>query len=102
MKRFAIASSVIVLLIVVVCAMNIHRLPAEDSCLNHLRQIDGMKQQWAQANRKESSDVPTWADLESYLGSPHAKIPTCPKGGIYKIGAVGEAPTCSIPGHKLL
>jgi hypothetical protein len=28
-------------------------------------------------------------------------FPVCPAGGIYTIGAVSNAPACSIPGHKL-
>ena len=37
-----------------------------------------------------------------YLGGgQNGKFFTCPQGGTYTIGSVGEKPTCSIPGHAL-
>jgi hypothetical protein len=68
-----------------------------NTCINHLRQIDGAKQQWALEKGKQATDVPTWDDLKPYLGT----IPHCPAGGTYTIGIVSNAPTCSIPGHAL-
>lgn len=69
----------------------------ENACINNLRQIDAAKQQWALEKGKQAGDVPTWDDLKPYLGT----IPHCPAGGTYTIGAVSNAPTCSIAGHKL-
>jgi len=73
---------------------------ARNACINNLRMIQGAKQQWALENNKTSSDVPGWDDIQPYLGRGKA-IPVCPKGGGYSLGAVGELPTCSIPGHTL-
>ena len=69
-----------------------------NACINNLRQIDAAKQQWALENNKKAGDVPTAADLTPYL---NGKFPICPSGGTYTIGAVSNAPTCSIPKHKL-
>lgn len=72
----------------------------ENACINNLRMIDGAKQQWALENGKKADDVPTAEDLKPYLGK-NGIFPTCPAGGTYTIGAVSNAPTCSVPGHKL-
>jgi competence protein ComGC len=70
-----------------------------NACINNLRMIDAAKQQWALENNKKSTDIPTQSDLAHYL--KNGQFPTCPKGGIYTIGPVGEAPTCSEPKHSL-
>ncbi len=71
-------------------------------CINNLKQIDLAKKIWADDNKKQSTDTPTWSDLKAYLGgSANGKKLVCPEGGEYTIGAVGEKPTCSIPGHEL-
>jgi hypothetical protein len=69
----------------------------ENGCINNLRQIDAAKQQWALEKNKTATDVPTAGDIAPYL----LKMPTCPAGGTYTIGAVGEKPTCSLPNHVL-
>jgi competence protein ComGC len=75
----------------------------QNACINNLRLIDSAKQQWALEQRKQSADTPAMSDLKPYLGfGPNGeKMPSCPAGGVYKIGAVGEKPTCSLPGHEL-
>jgi len=69
----------------------------QNACINNLRIIDAAKQQWALEKNKSAGDVPTWDDIQPYLH----KSPVCPAGGTYTINAVGQPPTCSIPGHKL-
>ncbi|HEX5399756.1 MAG TPA: hypothetical protein VFY06_11995, partial [Verrucomicrobiae bacterium] len=69
----------------------------QNACINNLRQIDAAKNEWALEKHKTATDVPTKENLLPYLRS----WPVCPDGGTYTIGAVGEKPTCSIPGHKL-
>jgi hypothetical protein len=69
------------------------------SCINNLRMIDSAKQQWALEMHKRNTDTPTAQDIAPYL--PGGKLPACPEGGTYTIGAVGVKPTCSIPGHVL-
>ena len=71
-----------------------------NACINNLRQIDGAKQEWALENNKKGSDTPTQADLVRFINK-NGPFPVCPAGGTYTIGAVSNAPTCSIPKHKL-
>jgi hypothetical protein len=73
-----------------------------NACINNLRIIDASKQQWALEHRKQNTDIPTVDDVRPYMGrGPNGEMPTCPDGGVYTIGAVGEKPTCSIPTHVL-
>lgn len=72
----------------------------QNACINNLRMLDAAKQQWALENNKKGDDVPTAADLKPFL--KNGIFPICPSGGTYTIGAVSNAPTCSIPGHKIL
>lgn len=68
-------------------------------CLQYLRQIDGAKQVWALENHKKAKDMVTMEDIRPYMGrGPKGEIPLCPKGGIYKIGRIGEPPSCSVDG----
>jgi len=73
----------------------IHR----NTCINNLRQIDAAKNQWALENNKTAADLPTLNDITPYLKD--GIFPACPAGGLYSINAVGEVPTCSVPGHVL-
>jgi len=70
-----------------------------NACINNLRQIDAAKQEWALENNKKSTDTPIQSDLTHYF--KNGQWPTCPTAGTYTINPVGEAPTCSIPKHKL-
>jgi hypothetical protein len=72
---------------------------AKKTCLNNLRLIDDAKQQWAADFDKPDSAVPAEKDLSPYLKG--GILPVCPGGGTYRINAVDELPTCSIPGHGL-
>jgi hypothetical protein len=73
----------------------------KNACLNNLRLLDGAKEQWALDKGKTNSDIPTWADLRSYLGGHGNWMPKCPSGGTYALGQLSNPPTCSIPGHVL-
>jgi chromosome segregation ATPase len=70
-----------------------------NECINNLRQIDAAKQQWALEKDKSADAIPTVQDLLPYFKG--RIFPVCPSGGVYMIGAVGEVPTCSVPGHAL-
>jgi len=71
------------------------------TCLNNLMAIQGAKQQWAMDQKKSASAVPTWQDIQQYLGGRGAGSMRCPKGGDYTLGSVADLPTCSMPGHVL-
>ena len=76
----------------------------KNACINNLRQIDGAKQQWAIDTHAPSNAIPTWDDIRPYLlgrDGTNNLIPKCPSGGIYTIGALTDAPTCSVKGHSL-
>ena len=75
----------------------------KNACINNLRQIDVAKQQWAFETHAPSNAIPTWDNIRPYLGrdGTNAAIPKCPMGGIYTIGSMSNAPTCSIKGHVL-
>jgi hypothetical protein len=73
-----------------------------NACINNLRQIDGAKQQWALEHNKTANAIPTPQDILPYLAAgPNPTLPVCPAGGQYTLNAVGQPPTCSIPGHEL-
>ena len=72
---------------------------ARNQCINHLRQIDSAKNEWALESNKTDGDIPTEQDLVPYIVG--GVFPICPSGGTYTIGAVGVPPTCSISGHAL-
>jgi len=73
-----------------------------NSCINNLRHIGGGIQQWALENHKTTNDVPHWQDIRPYINLTSAgQPPSCPDGGKYTLGRVGDRPACSIPGHKI-
>lgn len=69
------------------------------ACRSQLRETQYAKEHWAMNNRKQITAVATWDDLyPMYL----KKLPTCPAGGTFTIGAVNDNPTCSIGGSHVL
>ena len=70
-----------------------------NACIANLRLIDAAKLQWALLNNKAEDAIPTAQDLLPYFKD--GVFPVCPSGGTYTINAVGQTPTCSIPGHTL-
>ena len=65
-----------------------------------LRQIDFAKQTWALEHTKTTNDTPVESDLFGTNAYMRQKV-SCPAGGVYQFGRVGEKPTCSVPGHTL-
>lgn len=63
------------------------------SCIENLHKIQGAKEMWAMDNNMPAaSPVNPDNDLvPSYL----RKMPECPSGGAYAVGAVSVLPTCS-------
>jgi hypothetical protein len=103
MKRrvLIIAAGIAVALIVaaVLCALP-RKQEGTDACISTLYTIQMVKQGWALENRKSTNEVPTDADLfgpDKYI---EVKA-SCPLGGTYTLGAVGEPVKCSVPRHKL-
>jgi hypothetical protein len=73
---------------------------AQNMCINHLRQIEAAKEQWALANRKASGSAVALDEAGAYIKDP-ASVTNCPVGGQISIGRVGENAKCTIPGHDL-
>ncbi|MDZ4200417.1 MAG: hypothetical protein U1E27_14160 [Kiritimatiellia bacterium] len=71
----------------------------QNICVNNLRLIDSVKEQWAMENNAEEGRQPDISALSQYMRG--SVLPTCPMGGEYELGPVGEPPTCTIPGHEL-
>src|ERR1035438_162091 len=99
--------AVLALAIVVPVFIHAHSTTAAGPpCMEHLRQFDAAKNQWAVEHNKASQDIPTWNDIRPYFPARWSNsIPVCPDGGTYTLGRVGESPTCSLGekqfGHKL-
>ena len=70
-----------------------------NACIANLKLIDAAKLQWALVNNKAEDAIPTAQDLLPYFKD--GVFPVCQSGGVYTINSVGQAPTCSIPGHAL-
>ena len=70
-----------------------------NACIANLKLIDAAKLQWALEYNKTEDAIPTVQDLLPYFKD--GVFPVCPSGGTYTINSVGQAPTCSIPGHAL-
>jgi hypothetical protein len=69
-----------------------------NSCMNNLRQIDGMKEEWAlETNHTNGAPVDP-AELERYFAGRGVRwgMPHCPSGGTYTYGRIGQDPVCSI------
>jgi competence protein ComGC len=79
-----------------------------NACINNLRQIDAAANQFALEHHLTNGDRISFPnDLTPYIKlNREGKIPPCPSGGIYHIGRIGKAPTCSLgttvtPAHVL-
>jgi hypothetical protein len=72
---------------------------AANACINNLRQLDAIKQQWGLDHQKTAAATPTHQDLTAYFaGQP---MPPCPGGGKYSFGNLSVHTTCSIAGHAI-
>ena len=92
-------AGILFLVLVAPSFLRVSNLSPSNACINNLRRIEAAKDQWALEHDAKTNAVVTMNQLTNYLGL--AAIPKCPSGGTYKIGKVGETPTCSIPGHDL-
>ena len=70
----------------------------KNACITNLRQINGVKEQWALEKRKTSGAATVDSEVDQYISGGR---PNCPGGGTYTYGAIDTAPTCSVPEHAL-
>jgi len=70
---------------------------AANSCVNQLRQIDAVANQFALENRLTNGALIHFPDdLTPYIKLNQAgEIPGCPQGGRYFIWRVGQTPKCT-------
>ena len=74
----------------------------QNACINNLRQIDAAINQWAmetgQSNGAAVSGGLTGAITAYIKMNSNSSIPSCPAGGTYSVGNIGDSPqvTCSL------
>lgn len=72
----------------------------QNACVNHLRQIEAGKEQWALANRKGTGSRASFADIKPYIKYPE-RVMQCPAGGTIDLKVIGENASCTVRGHEL-
>ncbi len=70
----------------------------KNTCISHMRQISGAKDQYALVNNGIAP-----ASISELVPTIIRKEPNCPSGGTYTIGALAEDPSCSqsASGHTI-
>ena len=99
-KAIIVFAACVLVLVGVAFVLSMRRgtfIAAAQPCYNNLHQLESAKAEWALESGKErdTNAVPTWQDIQPYLKYPL----TCPDGGTYTIGRVGEQPKCSLAGQ---
>ena len=69
------------------------------SCINQLRQIESGKEQWALETGVSPGSVVVSNEVHQFIKG--AVGPTCPSGGDYHYGLLGELPWCTEPYHSV-
>ena len=76
-----------------------------NACINNLRQIDSVKQQWALENKQIPSATPNPTDIQPYLGrGTGGTIPWCPLDSTetfatsYTMNSIQTPPLCNLGG----
>lgn len=95
-KARYVAAAMLVIVLVASFAVNWRRkqrlVDEQIKCVGTLYAIHSAKVFKAQQLRLAKGDAIANADLVKQLGYP---VPSCPSGGKYVIGNVGELPTCT-------
>ena len=65
----------------------------------NLKMLEGAKATWALEHAKGTNDIPIWSDVVGETN--YIRSLTCPEGGTYTLGALGQPPRCSIRGHVI-
>ncbi|MBL6763561.1 MAG: prepilin-type N-terminal cleavage/methylation domain-containing protein [Verrucomicrobiae bacterium] len=76
----------------------------KNTCINNLRTIDRLTQQWAFENNKVSTDTYSLTDPSLLAHFKGSTLPICPGDGVYTPGGtLSDEPTCSKSslGHTL-
>ncbi|NBR84821.1 MAG: hypothetical protein EB141_20515 [Verrucomicrobia bacterium] len=65
----------------------------KNSCIANMKQLAEAKRIWATLTKPEASATAQASDLSPFLKG--GRMPVCPAGGTYTLGAVNEPPRCS-------
>lgn len=65
-------------------------------CVKNLRELDLTKQQWGFENKKQSTAIPSVAQIRVYFGMN--RMPVCPSRGTYTLQRLDRNPTCTRAG----
>ncbi len=102
-KFFCLAAAVVVLAVwsalLVPNFVPVHVSSHTPPCVLLLKQLQGAKATWAEEFKKKDSDIPSDSDLfgsDKYM----REKPTCPSGGVYRLGTVATNVTCSLGGPE--
>lgn len=78
-----------------------------NACINNLRQIDSIKQQWALEKNQSATVTPATTDIQAYLGrGTGGSVPWCPLDSSetfsvsYTMNTVQIPPVCNVGGSS--
>ena len=71
------------------------RISMCNACIGNQRMIDSAKEQWAMQTKTKSGPI----DMQAVLFYIKGGTITCPAGGTYIFGEIGEDPSCSFHGR---
>lgn len=66
-------------------------------CANNLRMLDAAKEQAALEHNHKDGDAVSEQEVSPFLKGRYAGL-ACPKGGLYTLNPIGQAPACSVHG----
>jgi hypothetical protein len=72
-----------------------------NTCIANLHEINGAKDEWLLKHGANGADL-----MKADLLAPNGILrhfPSCPRGGTYNVGRIGENPSCTLSnkGHRL-
>ena len=93
-----VAIIAIILVIIVPATIKMQINAQRSACIGNLRQIYVAKAIWSMTHGKYSG-IPV--DMSDLVTAYIKTTPSCPAGGNYVVGPVGDLPTCDKPGHNI-
>jgi hypothetical protein len=90
--------SILVLMLVFFCSPVSATTAIPLQCRNNVIALDGAKEQLKIEKSLRTGDEVTPVQLSNYFFE--GMFPTCPAGGTYTLGPIGQEPSCSIAEHS--
>lgn len=75
--------------------MNARTVSMKNTCIDHLRQLDGAVDQYALFHGVKATDI------NDFVPEIFKRVPTCPANGSYDINTIPVSCSLSAQGHKL-